>query len=115
MKQYNKAKGAIGEHMALEYLTKKGYKIIELNYRNSIGEIDLITRDKDVLVFVEVKYKDNLLYGYPREMVDARKQSKIRTTALAYLKKNRLIDVTPIRFDVIEIVGEKITHLLDAF
>lgn len=115
MKQYNKVKGTIGEHMALEYLMKKGYKIVECNYRNSIGEIDLIAKDKNTLVFVEVKYKDNLLYGFPREMVGARKQSKIRTTALAYLKKNRLIDTVPIRFDVIEIVGEKITHLPNAF
>lgn len=115
MKQYNKAKGTIGEHMALEYLIKKGYKAVELNYRNQIGEIDLIVKDGETYVFVEVKYKDNLLFGYPREMVTIHKQNKIRSTAMVYLKKNRLYEEVAVRFDVVEIIGEKITHIIDAF
>lgn len=115
MKQYNKAKGTIGEHMALEYLMKKGYKVIELNYKNQIGEIDLIAKDGGTYVFVEVKYKDSLYFGYPREMVTAQKQHKIRLTSMGYLKANRLYDKVGVRFDVVEIIGDRVTHLVDAF
>lgn len=115
MKQYNKAKGSIGEHMACQYLIKKGYKIIEQNYRNQIGEIDIIAKDGVTLVFVEVKYKGSLYYGYPREMVTAQKQHKIRLTSMGYLKANRLYDKVNVRFDVVEVVGERVTHLIDAF
>lgn len=115
MKQYNTIKGRIGEIMAAEYLEKKKYKILEKNYKNQIGEIDIIAKDKDVYVFVEVKYKDSLYFGYPREMVTPQKQRKIYQTATSYLKSKRLFDIVAMRFDVVEIVGERITHLENAF
>lgn len=115
MKQFNKTKGNIGEQMAREYLEKKGYECVETNYRNQIGEIDIIVKDKNTYVFVEVKYKDSLLFGYPREMVTYQKQNKIRMTASVFLKQKKLYDQVGVRFDVVEVIGDRITHIENAF
>lgn len=107
----------MGESLAIEYLTDKGYVILETNYRNRIGEVDIIAYDKDVLVFVEVKTRLGNNYGYAFESVDSRKQKKIANTSLMYLQKSRMSDVQ-VRYDVIEVYPmeeEKVNHFENAF
>lgn len=107
----------MGETLAIEYLTDKGYVILETNYRNRIGEVDIIAYDSDVLVFVEVKTRLGTNYGYAFESVDSRKQKKIANTSLMYLQKSRMSDVQ-VRYDVIEVYPmeeEKVNHFENAF
>lgn len=109
--------GRMGENLAIEYLTDKGYVILETNYRNKIGEVDIIAYDKDVLVFIEVKTRLGINYGYAFESVDSRKQKKIANTSLMYLQKNKMSDVQ-VRYDVIEVYPveeEKVNHFENAF
>lgn len=114
MKEKNKITGNIGEQKAQKFLKKNKYKILECNYTTQLGEIDIIAKQKDCIVFVEVKTRETLEYGRPSEAVGERKQNKIRKVAMLYLQRNKLFDV-PCRFDCIEIVGDKINHLQDAF
>lgn len=107
--------GIQGETAAKEYLQSLKYKIIELNYKNKIGEIDIIAKDGDVLVFVEVKTRQSLKFGHPREAVNYYKQQKIRNVATGYLKFKGLYEKVPVRFDVVDIVGDNITHIKNAF
>ncbi len=114
MKQFNFIQGRKQEAIAANFLKNKGYKIIEHNYSNSIGEIDLIVAKKDILVFVEVKFRQTDEFGLPREAVGIYKQNKIRKIATLYLQQNNLFE-RQIRFDVIDILGEEITHIENAF
>lgn len=107
--------GIQGEVTAKEYLENLGYKIVATNYKNKIGEIDIICKDKDILVFVEVKTRQNLKFGYPREAVNYYKQQKIRNVASGYLKFKGLYEKVSVRFDVVDIVGDKLTHIKNAF
>ena len=113
-KMRNKIEGAGGEMMAASFLEDKKYKILEMNYSNVVGEIDIIAEKKKVIVFVEVKRRASNKYGRPAEAVDARKQRKIRKVAEMYLaeKHKELADV---RFDVVEILDDEITHIENAF
>lgn len=113
-KQENRIKGDIGENKAVMYLTDKGYEILETNYKNKLGEIDIIAKDGERIVFVEVKARATAKYGYPREAVNEYKQRKIKMVAESYLKSKRLLN-SYIRFDVIEILAGNITHLIAAF
>lgn len=108
--------GDQGEKCAKKYLKKNSYKILETNYKNKLGEIDIICFDKKEkeLVFVEVKAKNSDFFGLPREMVDERKQEKIHKVATTYLLSHKLME-TDFRFDVIEILCGKITHIKRAF
>ncbi len=114
---YNKREvGSDKENVAAAYLEKKGYFIIQKNYRVRQGEIDIVARDGDTLVFVEVKYRKNLSSGHPLEAITPSKIKQISRTALFYLNQNKIsVDNTPIRFDVIGILGEEITHIENAF
>ncbi len=109
--------GKEGEEIAVRYFRKRGYRIIERNYRTPLGEIDLIAKDGDVIVFVEVKTRTDSAFGRPFEAVDWRKKEKIRKVSLCYLKKFR--HEVPARFDVLSIDienGEKrVEHIRDAF
>ena len=111
-------KGKVGEAIAYSYLKKHRYKMVEKNFKTSAGEIDLIVTDKKYLVFVEVKMRSSLSMGYPREAVNNYKQNKIKLVAMQYLKLHSIINV-PVRFDVIEIVGDEhnytIEHFVNAF
>ena len=117
-KQYknvkNKIEGTGGEILAVNFLKKKKYKILETNFSNHVGEIDIIAEKDGVIVFVEVKRRQTLQYGRPIEAVDTRKQNKIRKVAEIYLmlKNKTLADV---RFDVIEILGDEINLIENAF
>ena len=119
MKTHNVKKGTAGEELAASFLKNAGHRICVRNYKKASGEIDLISQDGDTLVFIEVKYRKNLDYGYPREAVNRAKQKRIAKTALWYLKEKQLDDI-PVRFDVVEIYycsdGEQvINHFENAF
>lgn len=107
--------GTAYELKAEEYLLGNGYKILERNFRNRSGEIDLIAKKEEQIHFVEVKYRTTSAFGSPLEAVDFRKQNQIRKVAMYYLMKNKLSEWTPCQFDVIAFEGEKMTHLENAF
>ncbi|MDX9925147.1 MAG: YraN family protein [Ignavibacteriaceae bacterium] len=102
MKINNKYFGTSGEKLAAEYLQKKGYEIIKFNYRFHHGEIDLIAKEKDVLVFVEVKTRLSEKYGTPINAISRNKINQIRKIADAYLAVNKIKD-TDCRIDFIGI------------
>ena len=113
-----KSSGAWGEDLALRYLTRRGYRLVERNYRKRRGEIDLIVRNYDTLVFVEVKLRRSTGFGDPLEAVTARKQATIRSLAEQYLADNQP-DFDTVRFDVVGILatqtGTRIEHIKNAF
>lgn len=115
LSQNKRQTGAAYELKAEEYLLGNGYKILERNFRNRSGEIDLIAKKDGYICFVEVKYRTTSAYGSPLEAVDDRKQNQIRRVANYYLMKNKLSEWTPCRFDVIAFEGEKMTHIENAF
>jgi putative endonuclease len=94
--------GEAGEALAARLLRKKGYKIIETNYRTQLGEIDIIARDGDTIVFVEVKARQTGRFGAPKWAVTPRKQRKISMVALYYLKRTGQSQAKA-RFDVVSI------------
>jgi putative endonuclease len=94
--------GKESESLAARHLKKNGYKILERNYRNELGEIDIIAKEKGVLVFVEVKAGKTPFYGNPKWAVTPRKQRKISMVALYYLKTTRQTHVKA-RFDVVAV------------
>jgi putative endonuclease len=92
----------MGEKMAVEYLKKRGYQIVETNFRCREGEIDIIAQDKDYLVFVEVRTRRGSSYGTPEESITAAKKEKLTSVAFAYLQTHR--KSPPLwRFDVVAI------------
>lgn len=113
-KIFNKVSGNFAEETAIKFLKKKKYKIIEKKYKNKLGEIDIIAKDKDIYVFIEVKYRKNDYFGLPREFVNNQKQFVIRKVATQYLITKKLFDV-PCRFDVIEVLGSEVTQIEDCF
>jgi putative endonuclease len=113
--------GGRGEQIALQYLIKKGYRLLASNYAAKCGEIDLIVYNEKFIVFVEVKMRRGMEYGHPLEMVTPSKQKKLRKTAEHFLLKNPRTTLQP-RLDVIAIdapgggfEGVEITHIEDAF
>lgn len=108
--------GTNKEELAAIFLQNKGYFVIEKNFRVRQAEIDIVARDGQTIVFVEVKYRTNERNGNPLEAVDIRKQRQICKASLFYLNKNKIsLDNTPIRYDVVGILGDKITHIENAF
>lgn len=111
--------GDLGEQAAADYLRRAGYTIVERKYRRKIGEIDIIAKINQTLVFVEVKTRSTIRYGFPAEAVTYHKQQKIIYTALCYLKQSQQEDVC-CRFDVMEIFLTdlqvvKYNHIQNAF
>lgn len=92
----------IGEALAVKHLKARGCKILAQNYRARRGEIDIIVRDDEFTVFVEVKTRRSLKFGVPQAAVTWQKQRQISKVALAYLQAQNLLDA-PCRFDVIAI------------
>lgn len=80
--------GKLGEDIAVQYLIDKGYRILKRNYRCSLGEIDVIAEDKDVVVFVEVRLKTGNRFGSPAESLTEQKARKIRRVAEYYLNES---------------------------
>lgn len=111
--------GNRGETLACTILKKKGYEILERNYRYGHGEIDIIARDGETLVFVEVKSRKNLEFGPPELGVTKGKQRQVRKIAEAYLYEKNIKD-TECRLDVVAILFRgkekpKINHIINAF
>ena len=117
----NNIVGSWGENVAADYLIKKKYRLVSMNYRCRFGEIDLIVSNRQYLVFVEVKLRKSADFAKAMEYVDRRKQDRIRVTASMYLSQNPTA-LQP-RFDVIEIYAPQgtqtlfpeVKHLEDAF
>ena len=114
--------GILGESIALRYLVGKGYEVVERNYRTRHGEIDLILRDADALVFVEVKARRGRGFGDPLEAVTPGKQARVRLMAEAYLAERGpgfAEEFEEIRFDAVGVlVGagtSEVRHVEDAF
>lgn len=103
------------ENLAVDFLERKGYKILERNYRVRSGEIDIVAMDGRYLVFTEVKYRAGSRNGTALEAVDYRKQQVIIRTAQVYLRQHRYSAEQPCRFDVIGITGDRIQHVENAF
>ena len=119
MRNLRQILGDKGEKQAARYLKKKGYKIVTSNYKCQYGEIDLIARDADILIFIEVKTRTSCDFGGPAAAVDFRKQKQISKVAHHYLVTHHNDDVDA-RFDVISILspnGKKteIEHIINAF
>ena len=109
--------GDYGENIARGYLENKGYVFIERNYRCDKGEIDLIMKDGEYTVFIEVKHRRDLKMGHPCEAVTPSKQKSIIRTAKYYIYENRLENVD-FRFDVFEVFGMEtveVNHIENAF
>jgi len=106
--------GRKGEDISVEFLRKQGYKIIKRNYRCSLGEVDVIARDKQVICFVEVKTRRTDRYGLPEEAIDSYKQRRLARVALSYLKEKKLFN-QDIRFDVVSICPDEIRIIKNAF
>ena len=96
--------GRLGEKAAVDFLKNNGYKIIRRNYKNKLGEIDIIAQEKDVLVFIEVKSRRTTAYGLPQEAVHSFKQGQMGKVALYYLKENNLLEKRA-RFDIISVTN----------
>lgn len=107
--------GTVYEEIASKELEKNGYRIIEKNYYTRGGEIDIIAGDEEYLCFVEVKYRTDDSDGDPLEAIDDRKIKRICKTARFYLIKNEYPETTPVRFDVVAILGEEIRIIKNAF
>lgn len=97
------ATGQAAEAYACEHLQARGLKLITQNFRCPRGEIDLIMREKDTTVFVEVRYRRNIRYGSGAESVDSHKQRKLLAAAQLYLQQNPKAAKSPCRFDVVSL------------
>ncbi len=119
MEDTRKALGFRGEDLAVKYLKKRGFKVIERNYHCPLGEIDLIAREGDTLVFVEIKARSSSAFGLPQDAVDRFKQEKLMLVARAYMAARHLKEDIPARFDVVAIhltpSGPDIELIKDAF
>ncbi len=110
----NNIEGKKGEIKAVLFLKKHSYKILETNFKNKIGEIDIIAEKDGVIVFIEVKNRSTYRFGRPIEAVDFRKQSKIKKVAEIYLMiKNKYYN--DVRFDVVEVSNDNLEHIENAF
>ena len=104
--------GQKGESLAARHLKKNGYKILEQNYRTKMGEIDIIAKDKETIVFVEVKARRSHHFGNPKWAVTPKKQRKISMVALYYLKATNQNNVKA-RFDVVAIRSKHDNHEIE--
>jgi putative endonuclease len=120
MKKLNKEIGNYCENLAKDHLKKNKYNIIDCNFRNFLGEIDIICIQDKLLIIVEVKGRYNYNYGLPKESISLSKQKSIIKVTKSYIYYKKLLHIN-IRFDVIEIYLNpentqfKINHIKDAF
>ena len=120
MKNLNKNIGNYAEKLASDYLIHHHYKIIERNFRNNLGDIDIICIKSKILIIVEVKGRYNLSYGKPQEAVNYIKQKSLIKVASSYINYKNLYNFN-VRFDVIEVFFNndnslyEINHIKDAF
>lgn len=120
MKKFNKSIGNLGESLAVNYLKQNQHKILDTNFKNRFGEIDIISKKDDLIIIIEVKCRFGSDYGFPSESVNISKQKGIINVTNSYLYIHNLYSYN-IRFDVIEIFlnhinnSYKINHIIDAF
>jgi putative endonuclease len=115
--------GNYGETIAREHLKQKGYQVIDRNYRGPFGEIDIVMRDNNQVVFVEVKTRNEkwLEYGLPEQAVNFRKRKRIVRLANRYLNRHRDLINNDYRFDIVSVIinqqgkAVSVTHIPDAF
>lgn len=116
MAQHNEL-GKKGEQLAINFLLKNNYKILEKNYRYLKAEVDIIAQKDDILIAVEVKTRTSAYFGNPQDSVNPKK-IKLLTSAIDFYVTNSDLDVE-LRFDIIAIITNKketkIEHLEDAF
>lgn len=115
--KWNRRKtGAKYEQVAAEYLREHGFQILQKNYRNPCGEIDIVAKKDAVIVFCEVKYRSGTRSGDPLEAIDRKKMRRISRAALYYCAEGRKDTEQEYRFDVIGIYGDgRIRHIENAF
>lgn len=117
-KRSNKYLGYKGENLAVKFLRRSGYKILERNFRLRSGEIDIVAKDGEQLVFVEVKTRSSDNQEFLRTSVNRGKEKRLAKAAAYYLNKKEYNGLTG-RFDVVFVVndngGTKIEHIKDAF
>ena len=106
--------GDRGERVAVRHLKRLGYKILERNARNRIGEIDVIALDGDTIVYAEVKTRSSLDKGHPTEAVTQAKQKQIVRTALAWAKKRGLLEHRS-RYDIVSIIWNDGTPVIEHY
>ena len=111
---YKKLLGRAGEVKAVNLLKKKGLQIIGKNCKTHFGEVDIVAKDGDTVVFVEVKTRSDESYGVGAEAVTKKKQERYFKIASEYLLINGLSDAN-CRFDVVEINNGQINHIINAF
>lgn len=120
MKNYNKAIGKYGESIARDFLINNGYKILNMNYRNRYGEIDIISIKNDIIIFCEVKSRYTNSFGNPIEAVTYYKQKQIIKLSEMYLLYEKYNNYN-VRYDVIEVNFNKlnnnfkVNHIKDSF
>ena len=102
MSDSRKDLGAKGEKLAIRFLKRKGYRIIQRNYKCKLGEIDIVARQDGTIIFVEVKTRQTEEFGAPQYAVNASKRKQISKVALSYIRNNKLAEQS-CRFDVIAI------------
>ena len=111
--------GKYGEDVAVRHLTEAGLEIVERNWRCSEGEIDIVARERDVLVICEVKTRSSVLFGLPTEAITARKRDRMRRLAYLWLTQHSA-RVPEVRFDVVSVIrpdrgAAVVEHLRAAF
>ena len=113
-KQQNFTKGRNGEDIAREYLRKNGYSLLEKNFNNRFGEIDLIVTKNKTIIFIEVKLKVGEDYGTPEEMIGKRKLFQVQQTSVAFLQKYpELLEKFPFcQIDAVCVVVDKKEEIL---
>jgi len=111
--------GKDSEQLAVEYLQKEGYEILQRNYRIRSGEIDVVAKEKNTLVFIEVKSRSTTRYGHAIQSLTRQQQKRLSKTALTYMHQHKLKDQSA-RFDVVAIqknqyMGIEIRLIKNAF
>lgn len=121
MGKERKRLGNLGEEIAIKFLIRRGWQILQRNYRSRWGEIDIVAKDKDFIVFVEVKTTRVEHSLFPQESITQRKQMQISKMALSFLKRFSLLD-SKARFDIVAVwirekgfLGPKIELIENAF
>lgn len=120
MHSYNKDIGSFGEALARDYLISKGYKILNMNFRNKFGEIDIICKKNNLLIFCEIKSRYSNSFGSPIESITCYKQKQIIKLSELYLIYKKYYNFN-VRYDIIEVIFNTITsshiinHVQDAF
>ena len=120
MHSYNKDIGSFGEALARDYLISKGYKTLNMNFRNKFGEIDIICKKNNLLIFCEIKSRYSNSFGSPIESITCCKQKQIIKLSELYLISKKYYNFN-VRYDIIEVIFNTITsshiinHVQDAF